>query len=341
MSADFSILGSCPESDYFDDPQLDAATVEDDFVLDCFTGTVTFRLGGEDAILLDEAPIVGLCSNLTFALRQIRTSPTVSISDVGGTFCLKLRERSGVVSCEEVYSHDRVDVPSESFIKATKRWVDEMISTMEARFPRLHLNPFYRELSKGLEEDWRDLLPFDADARHSPTAAWRFMTTTLSLKGEAVRVLEGTNDPVDVSELPLADLLTGFYGKVVMVVDEKPTIVLNDVPLLHLIGLLPRSLRRAQGSTCAILKDEAGRLWLDLQDLAGVLTCTDRLSGRKVTVLSAMFRHEVRTWSASMLATLEERFPTLVQNSIYQDVKAQIAADWAKLIPSSDVPSGL
>ena len=155
------------------------------------------------------------------------------------------------------------------------------------------------------------------------------MKPTFSILGEAPSVISLAAIQPDPATLSLDELRICFPTRVAIVMNGKECIVLEDAPVIGvLVEVADSLLRLQQGAALAEVVDFYGEYKLVFRGAGANIQCDSEFAGRRCQAPTEVFRDAARRWSSDVLAGLEERYTTIVENPHYLRLKQQIMQTW-------------
>lgn len=125
-----------------------------DELLVCFP-TDVYILGGDDAICLKNAPVLGFLTDLCYLWQEAKQGKRLAtIADFYDDYCLVLRVTDGSVGLGDKYAQSEVNVKIEKFCRVCASWVQSLLSEFKSVYPDVVENDDYREIEKQALSVW-------------------------------------------------------------------------------------------------------------------------------------------------------------------------------------------
>lgn len=153
----FSILSEIPSAISEAATQPDPATLTRDELRICFPGRVAMVASGEECIVLDEAPVIGVLVEVAESLLRLkRGAASAEVVDFYGEYKLVFRATGAAIECENEFAGGKLRAPAVAFRDAAKRWSDDLLAGIEEQYATIKENPHYQRLKEQVVRTWRE-----------------------------------------------------------------------------------------------------------------------------------------------------------------------------------------
>ena len=157
MNTTFSILSATPDAISEAATQPDPATLSLDELRICFPGRIAMVANGEECVVLDDAPIIGVLVEIAESLLRLKQGAALAeVVDFYGEYKLVFRATGAAIECENEFAGGKCQVPSVAFRDAAKRWSDDMLAGIEQHYTTIAENPHYQRLKEQVARTWRE-----------------------------------------------------------------------------------------------------------------------------------------------------------------------------------------
>lgn len=120
-----------------------------------FPGKVTISGPGSAALIVEDAPLLGLLMDLTDLWRDIaKGNPSADTFDFYGEHHLELHVQDGLATLKDEFQEGRIEAPLDVFAGEVIRWQRELFSEMERVHPSLLKSSEYKRLRGIVEQAW-------------------------------------------------------------------------------------------------------------------------------------------------------------------------------------------
>ena len=157
MNTIFSILSDTPSAISEAATQPDPATLSLDELRICFPGRIAMIASGEECIVLDEAPVIGVLVEVAESLLRLEQgAASAEVVDFYGEYKLVFRATGAAIECENEFAGGKCQAPAVAFRDAAKRWSDDLLAGIEEHYTTIKENPHYQRLKVQVVRAWRE-----------------------------------------------------------------------------------------------------------------------------------------------------------------------------------------
>lgn len=157
MSTTFLILSKTPNAICEAATQPDPATLSLDELRICFPGRIAMVASGEECIVLDDAPIIGVIVEVSESLLRLKQgAASAEVVDFYGEYKLVFRAMGSAIECENEFGGGKCQAPAVAFRDAANRWSDDMFAGIEEHYRAITENPHYQRLKQQVARTWRE-----------------------------------------------------------------------------------------------------------------------------------------------------------------------------------------
>jgi hypothetical protein len=157
MNATFLIRSDSPRVLSAGATQVDPAELSCDELRICFPGRVAMVVNGEECVVLDNAPIIGVVVEVSESLLSLKQgAPLAEVVDFYGEYKLAFHAKDEVIECEDEFAGTKCEARAVVFRAAARRWCDETLAGIEERYPTIAINSHYQRLKAQVARTWRD-----------------------------------------------------------------------------------------------------------------------------------------------------------------------------------------
>lgn len=124
-------------------------------LLICFTSTVVLKVGTKEAIVIRDAPVLGVLMDLTSLWLKLENRIEAKATGFYDEYRLRLRMLAAHVECEDEYTGGSFRVETRVFREAMTSWSSQLICEMQTFHPDLISNPSFAELRSYFLDSWK------------------------------------------------------------------------------------------------------------------------------------------------------------------------------------------
>lgn len=158
------------------------------------------------------------------------------------------------------------------------------------------------------------------------------MQTAFSIESEVPNVVWLAKSQPDVAEVDEDCILDCFPGRVSMRLDDHEEIALETAPVIGLVFHLSGALLDIKQYPAAWIHDVSGDFCLKLQERSKQIICIEEFFHREIRVPSKSFVSAAHAWTKQILPRIEGRFPRLLVNKHYTEIKALTESNWSHVL---------
>jgi hypothetical protein len=157
MNTTFSIMSETPSAISEAATQPDPSALSLDELRICFPGRIAMVANGEECIVLDDAPVIGVLVEVAESLLRLKQGAALAeVVDFYGEYKLVFRAMGAAIECENEFAGGKCQTPAAAFRDAAKRWSDDLLAGIEEHYTTIGENPHYQRLKEQVVRTWRE-----------------------------------------------------------------------------------------------------------------------------------------------------------------------------------------
>ena len=157
MKTTFYILSETPTVISDVDAQPDPAALSLDELLICFPGRIAMVTNGEECLVLEDAPVVGVLVEVAEALLRLKRGAALTeVVDFYGEYKLVFRATDDSVECENEFNGAKCHASATAFRDAARLWSADLLIGIEEHYTTIRENPDYQRLKAQVLQTWRE-----------------------------------------------------------------------------------------------------------------------------------------------------------------------------------------
>ena len=113
---------------------------------------------GEECIVLDEAPVIGVLVEVAESLLRLKQgAASAEVVDFYGEYKLVFRATGAAIECENEFAGGKCfKLSAVATRDAAKRWSDDLLAGIEEHYTTIKENPHYQRLKVQVVRAWRE-----------------------------------------------------------------------------------------------------------------------------------------------------------------------------------------